>query len=122
MDLERKRNITKSFFIHQITIKILHFQTTKRMHHKDLDDYYAKFSDNMDKFVECMSFDGRLNFQDLKLNISVPTSVVDFLKSELTSFISLADSFEFQEDQGLLVIVQDMIIDVQRTIYLLTAD
>lgn len=114
MDLEF---LVKNLFIHQITIKFLHFQSKKRTEHTDLDNYYSSFSENMDKLIECNIARVPLNVKNMELEIHVPESSVSYLK-HFRNFLIDVLSTDFLETH-ISTIVDDMLIDIDRTIYLL---
>lgn len=118
MDTKMKVQILEEMFTLQVTVKLCHFQTTNRNHHADLDAYYSSFSDNMDKLIECMSSEERFDVQRLNLEINYFNSieVLGLIESFLTDL-----SKQFGEIRWFDTIIQDMIIQTRRTLYLLKA-
>lgn len=111
------QSLLSLMLIHQTTIKILHFQSKKRTEHTDLDNYYSKFSENMDKFIECISFEEKLSISKIHLKIEIPESSVDYLLDFRSDLFELSNSNILEKHVA--TIIDDMLLDIDRTVYLL---
>ena len=127
--------ILENFFEHQMSIKMLHFQTKSYGAHKSLDCYLCKFNSNFDRFMETaqgsrvkiigsdegLSTDGRLTNKDIAVNVTMLTD--GNIDSHITSFKRVLNSqipTTFGTHLGLLAIRDEMLADVDQLQYLLT--
>jgi DNA-binding ferritin-like protein len=119
--------IVHNFLIFQTTLKIYHWQTKSFARHKATDDLHSSISENIDKFTETIqgSRDKRIKFTNkcnIKL-INVTDSdgkkiLVEFkrwIENDLTTFI--------RKDETDLINIRDEILgDINKTLYLFTLD
>ena len=108
----------------QISVKILHWQTTSYATHIATDSLYKNLSANIDKFVEIMQAKSDrvkfvknsevvlLNF-DKKEGLNLLKFIRNWLETELTKSLG-------KHDSDLLNIRDEMLSDVNQTIYLFT--
>jgi hypothetical protein len=117
-------SIVRMFLQFQISVKILHWQTTSYSTHIATDALYTKLSANVDKFVEIMQAKkGRVKFTknadvvllnfDKKEGLNLLKFIRNWLETELTEFLG-------KHDSDLLNIRDDMLSDINQTIYLFT--
>ena len=106
----------------QISVKVLHWQTTSYATHIATDSLYKNLSANIDKFVEVMQGkSGRVKFAknsdvlllnfDKKAGLNLLKFIRSWLETELTKSLD-------KHDSDLLNIRDEMLSDVNPTIYL----
>jgi hypothetical protein len=107
----------------QISIKILHWQTTSYATHIATDSLYKNLSANIDKFVEVMqgAQSGRVKFaknSDLELlnfdkkgGLNLLKFIRSWLETSLPKFLNKSDTDLFN-------IRDEMLSDINQTIYL----
>jgi hypothetical protein len=94
--------IVTTFFKHQITLKMLHFQTDSFAIHKATDKYLEKFDSNFDKFMEvAQGIHGKMNMLKLELD------TIKLLK------INLASSVEIKEPPPIEDIISKFMVDYE---------
>lgn len=108
-------------------VKIYHWQTLKYPRHKATDDLIDKLDDNIDKFVEVYmgkygrpKFGGRTsaikirNFHDQEAS-ALLKSAIEWLTTKLPRMLKSTDT-------DLLNIRDEIIADLNRTLYLFTLE
>jgi len=111
-------SIVETFFVHQITIKMFHFQTKKMANHKSADMYLANFQSNFDRFMEVwQGRAGRVKEEAIKLVFPlVDDQTID---KHLISMIKfLTDIVDISID--LSAIRDEMVEDLNQFKYLLS--
>jgi hypothetical protein len=119
--LQPNDNINKIvmlFLFLQNTMKIYHWNTKKYPRHKASDEFIERFSSNVDKFVEV--FMGRHNTTLSINNIEIGQQINDNNVFELLERCrkSLEDFTCCIKDTDLLNIRDEMLSDINQTIYL----
>jgi hypothetical protein len=119
--------IVKIFFEHQIIIKMFHFQTLSYGAHKASDEYLEKFLVNHDKFMEVIQgINGKLSMDTIKMDINININNLHNHLSEFINILRNIDKFKTVKkciiDVGLLAIRDEMLVDVNQFMYLLTFD
>jgi len=116
-------NIICYFFQIQCRIKINHFQTSKYSRHKATDGLLDKILDLSDKFVEVYlgHYNTKPNFIG-KYKISIENVNDNDIISYLEEFKKILISFDnkLSKDTELLNIRDDMLAEINRTLYLFT--
>lgn len=115
-----QNKLLTAFFMHQIMIKMLHFQTDSYGTHKALDAYLGKFSLNFDRFMEVsqgISGSSTLKTVDLKVKVATDNNI----QSKLSDFGKLLSELSNTHDghHDLLAIRDEMLADVNQLKYLL---
>lgn len=119
--MNKQNELLKTFFLHQTTIKMLHFQTSTYGSHKALDEYLEKFDGNFDRYMEVSQ--GIFGKTDLKkLEIKVKTQTDKSIDSNLSDFSELLTDLSnaYEDHPDLLAIRDEMLADVNQLRYLLT--
>jgi len=106
-------------------IKIYHWQTMKYPRHKATDDLVDKLDDNIDKFVEVyMGKYGRPNFKGktacLKIHNFDDKDGPAYLKSAVQWITKSLHKYLNKEDTDLLNIRDEILADLNQSLYLFT--
>ena len=113
-------SILLSFFNHQITIKMYHFQTKTYGAHKTSDTYLSGFLEKMDRFIEIgQGIYGTVTLN--KVNISIKTVDDKTIFDELEFFIKMLRKCDniIGKYPELLNIRDEMLGDAEQLKYLL---
>jgi hypothetical protein len=119
--MERMNKTLKAFFLHQLTIKMYHFQTKGYAAHKASDAYLVKFLANADQFMEVAQ--GKFDTTNLKsFDVKVETVTDKTIKTNLKQFAKILEkmSDDYKGHADILAIRDVMLADVNQLIYLLT--
>jgi len=108
-------------------IKIYHWQTVKFPRHKATDDLIDKLDDNIDKFVEVyMGKYGRPKFgrssSTIKIHNFHDKEGPAYLKSYVKWMSQKLPKFLGKEDTDLLNIRDEIVADLNQSLYLFTLD
>lgn len=110
--------LNELFLDHSIKIKMYHFQTKQYGIHKALDAYLEQFLQNYDRYME--SYQGktgeRINSTHIKLNIKLWNDLTAI--NNLKTFRNLIN--ELRNNQPSQTILDEMIVDINQLLYLLT--
>lgn len=117
-------NIVKFLFHMTTTIKLYHWQTTNFARHKATDELHGALTDLTDQFVEVyMGRYGRPQFPNgFRLSISelsddnaddMIKEYIDYLKTDLPKYLK-------EDDTDLLNIRDEMLSNLNKTLYLFT--
>lgn len=118
--------IVTIFFHMMLNIKLYHWETTSFSRHKASDELHGNLSGLIDNFVEVYmgsynrpKFTSGFTIKVKQLNDSNITPVLDeynkFLKHELPKFVK-------ESDTHLLNIRDEMLAEINKTLYLFTLD
>jgi hypothetical protein len=119
--MNKQNELLKAFFLHQTTMKMLHFQTEFYGAHKAIDEYLEKFGGNFDRFMEVSQ--GIFGTTDLKkFDIKVKTQTDKSVDKNLKDFADLLTDLSKSHDAhpDLLAVRDEMLADVNQLRYLLT--
>jgi hypothetical protein len=116
-------NIVCIFFDIQYKIKVNHLQTTQFSRHKATDALYERLLDLTDKFIEVYlgHYNIKLNFtKSNSINITNvdDTYIIKYLKNFRLILLSLSSTLK--ESTELLNIRDEMIAEINQTLYLFT--
>lgn len=109
------------FFDHQILVKMYHFQTKLFGAHKASDEYLAKFSLNMDRFMEsAQGIFGKVEMESFDTDIEMWSD--SNIEKNLSKFAKKLRDLDkmLGRHAGLLAIRDEMLADVEQFKYLLT--
>lgn len=114
------------FFLEMLnTIKLYHWKTTSYANHKATDKLHTRLSESIDKYVEVLL--GKqipMRIEYTKTSVSVYSlSTMGEIESKLKHYISILNGFDNKlkpEDSDLLSIRDDMVADINQTLYLLS--
>jgi len=117
------QNIVQFFFHMSSTLKLYHWQTTNYARHVATDTLHTTLLPLIDQFVEV--FIGKYSRSKVSsVRINVPSitddiasntinKYIDFLKNDLTPALS-------EKDTDLLNIIDEMLVELHKTLYLYT--
>ncbi len=122
MKIMAEQDIIQYFLALTAQIKVFHWATMSYAKHKALDELHGALSDKVDTFVEC--YIGRYKKQPLK-NFTVQTKATSdtsgldkFLDATNEQLNSMHKSFEKEKARELCNILEEMMAEVDKTIYL----
>lgn len=112
--------LVRFFFCIQLNIKLNHWNTTSYARHKATDQLLDKLGDNIDKFVEV--FIGRYQIKPMVDNVKIDPDFINDMGLEkllLQARKYLEDLSKNIPDSELLNIRDEMLSDINQTLYLL---
>jgi len=109
-------SLIEVLFQHQLTIKMFHFQTAKYSAHKESDNYLVKYEKNLDRLMEVMQGNGRLQNTTINLNFTLAGDLT--IDQHLKDMMNYLNSVKMSEE--LNGIKEEMVSDIQQLRYLLT--
>ena len=114
------KKILELFLSHLVGIKTFHFVTKKYSRHKSSDDYYTKFSDTFDQFMEVMQGKyGRIDKSKLAIDGSIVSDDNILVSLEKFKKVLMYLTKLFPNDGDLLTIRDEMMINLNQFIYLI---
>ena len=116
---DKVNEIVKFFFTIQLSIKQYHWGTTSYARHKASDNILEKLDSNIDKFIEV--FIGRYNVKPNVSSIKIDKTLLtdEGSLNLLLDTRSILESFnKLITDNELLNIRDEMVADINQTIYL----
>ena len=117
-----KEELTLKLVQIQLQFKFLHWQTFGDAKHRAYGEIYDSLGDNIDKFVESMmgkygrpEFDSEfsLMFQDISA-----LSVQNFMDGITEFLVGMTDQLDSRYDTDLLNVRDEMLGDINQTLYL----
>jgi DNA-binding ferritin-like protein len=122
---ESKSHVVKIFFEMLTTVKLYHWKTKSYAQHKATDELYQHLNENIDKFVEVWlgKDESRIKMIEKKLNLLEYTNTTDFKEKMYKYRDFLTDMnkhFNEKKDSDLLSIRDDILVDVNQFLYLMT--
>jgi DNA-binding ferritin-like protein len=133
---QKKRKVTKKQTYSQVVaafletlnmIKLYHWKTKSFAHHKATDELYQELSKNIDLFVEVLNGknENRIEMLSHHLKLYDFTNKTE-LKIKMFEFrqllVDLDRTFDPRDDSDLFSIRDDMLINVNQFLYLMTMD
>ncbi len=123
--MNSSENLLGFFFEMLNTIKLYHWKTTSYAEHKATDELHGRLSENIDKYVEVLlgkQIPLRIDYN--KTNVTVfDFNTKNELISKLKHYTSILNGFSDKlknEDSDLLNIRDEMLADINQTLYLLS--
>ncbi len=118
-----------SFFFEMLnTIKLYHWKTTSYAEHKATDELHEKLSGHIDKFVEVLlgkQVPVRIHYDRGSVTVYDFSSKKEFVK-KLTTYGNILQGFSVylndKKDSDLLNIRDEMLAEINQTLYLLSLD
>lgn len=109
-------SLIEALFQHQLTVKMFHFQTLKYSAHKESDNYLVKYEKNLDRFMEVLQGNGRIQDKSINLHFALTndTTIINHLDTMILYLNGL------KLDEELNGIKEEMIGDIQQFKYLLS--
>jgi DNA-binding ferritin-like protein len=125
MNNKDKSHVVKIFFEMLTTVKLYHWKTKSYAQHKATDELYGRLNDNIDKFIEVWlgKDESRIKMIEKKLNLLEYTSTTDFKEKMYNYRDFLTDMnkhFDAKKDTDLLSIRDDILVDLNQFLYLMT--
>lgn len=122
-----KANIIKMFLALINMIKLYHWKTRSYAQHKATDELYANLNIHIDKFVEVLlgKDNSRIHMMSKKMKLIDCDNTQDFKKHIFEYrefFINMDKYFDKKRDSDLLAIRDDILIDINQFLYLMTFD
>ena len=110
-------SVLATFFQHQLTVKMYHFQTKRYGAHKAADAYLVKYTANLDQFMEVWQGEAG-TVKDTDLVVNVKTYNDSNIAQHLNSVAAFLNSFNKLSTE-LKAIRDVMLADLQQFKYLL---
>jgi hypothetical protein len=125
MNYKDKSHVVKIFFEMLTTVKLYHWKTKSYAQHKATDELYGRLNDNIDKFIEVWlgKDESRIKMIEKKLNLLEYTNTSDFKEKMYKYRDFLTDMnkhFDAKKDTDLLSIRDDILVDLNQFLYLMT--
>lgn len=126
-DNKRKSSIVQTFLQILNMVKLYHWKTHSYAQHKATDELYGKLNENIDRFIEVLlgKDASRIKMVEKQLLLVDPDKLADFKEKiyEYRSFlIDLEKIFDEKKDSDILSIRDDILVDINQFLYLLTFD
>jgi hypothetical protein len=122
----RKNSHTVRVFLEILNmIKLFHWKTQSYAQHKATDALYANLNTNIDKFVEVLigKSKKRIQMLDKKINLIDPNNDKEF-KTKIYEYreflINLDTGLNKKRDTDLISIRDDILVDINQFLYLMT--
>ena len=124
--MENPSNHLSRFIAVQTQVQVFHWQTRSYAVHKTLGDFYEAFSDLVDKFIETYASNPRQplkfaqfpaieNYTSKERVVGYLTDFLRFLEGDFTTGV-VGANLDLQN------IVQDIVGEINRSLYLLSMD
>jgi DNA-binding ferritin-like protein len=123
-----KRN---AYIVHRFlgilnTVKLYHWKTTSYAAHKATDELYERLNKNMDIFVEVLIGKENKRIKMVEKNLRLidkeNTSEIKEYIHEIREFLINLDEMFQKKDSDLLSIRDDLLVDINQFLYLITFD
>lgn len=127
MTANKKSHLVHIFLELLNMVKLYHWNTRSYAEHVATDELYKKMNENIDKFVEILlgKDETRLRDLDKRLDLINPKNTSE-LKSRVYEyrefFVNLNKFFNSKFDTDILTVRDDIVIDINQFLYLLTLD
>jgi len=123
--VDRKSHIVKVFFEMLNMVKLYHWKTKSYAQHKATDDLYSKLNENIDKFVEVLlgKEESRIKMLEKQIALLDAENVDDF-KARVYEYRTFLQNMDYylnnKKDSDLLSIRDDILVDINQFLYLMT--
>ena len=120
-----KSHIVRVFFEMLNMVKLYHWKTRSYAQHKATDELYAKLNENIDKFVEVLlgKEESRIKMLEKQTRLLDETNVTEF-KSRIYEYRAFLQDMNLyldnKKDSDLLSIRDDILVDINQFLYLMT--
>jgi DNA-binding ferritin-like protein len=127
IDNQFKSEITKVFLELLNMVKLYHWKTYSYAQHKATDELYASLNKHIDKFIEVLlgKDSSRIHMVSKKINLIDFNNTTDF-KERIYSFreffTRMDKNFNKKRDIDLLTLRDELLIDINQFLYLMTFD
>ena len=125
IDNKFKSEITKVFLELLNMVKLYHWKTYSYAQHKATDELYESLNKHIDKFIEVLlgKDSSRIHMVSKKIKLIDINNAADF-KSRIYSFreffTQMDKNFNKKRDTDLLTLRDDLLIDINQFLYLMT--
>jgi len=120
-----KSHLVHMFFEMLNTVKLYHWKTKSYAQHKATDELYERLNENIDKFVEVLlgKDESRIRMIEKRVKVEDYSNVVDFKEKiyKYRDFLTgLNRYFDEKKDSDILSIRDDISVDINQFLYLMT--
>ena len=125
---EIKSRIVRKFLEILNIVKLYHWKTKSYAQHKATDELYSKLNENIDQFVEVLlgKDASRVNLLDKRISAIDSSSEKDFKNKiyDYREFLinDISMYFNSKKDSDLLTIRDEILVNVNQFLYLMTFD
>jgi len=124
---QKKSHLVRIFLEMLNVVKLYHWKTRSFSQHKATDELYERLNEHVDKFVEVLlgKDQSRINMIEKNIELLDASSTKEFQKRvfEYRGFLTDLDRyFDQKRDTDLLSIRDDILVDINQFLYLLTFD
>jgi hypothetical protein len=123
---KRKSHFVRIFLETLNTVKLYHWKTRSYARHKATDELYGKLNENIDKFIEVLlgKDESRIKMVDKQVRLmdfdSEPTDFKKRIYKFRDTLIEMDMYLNKKSDSDLLSIRDDILVDVNQFLYLMT--
>jgi DNA-binding ferritin-like protein len=120
-----KSHIIRIFFDMLNTVKLYHWKTKSYAQHKATDELYGRLNENIDKFVEVLlgKDESRIQMVEKHIVLMDPSKTKDF-KEKIYMYrdflTNMNKYFDEKTDTDLISIRDDILVDINQFLYLMT--
>jgi len=120
-----KSHIVRIFFDMLNTVKLYHWKTKSYAQHKATDELYGRLNENIDKFVEVLlgKDESRIQMVEKHITLMDPSKTTDF-KEKVYMYrdflTNMNKYFDEKTDTDILSIRDDILVDINQFLYLMT--
>ena len=121
----KKTKIVRIFLEVLNMVKLYHWKTNSYAQHKATDELYEKLNDNIDKFIEVLlgKDESRIKMVEKRIDLMDADSLTDF-KLKIYEFreflVDMNIYFNGKRDSDILSIRDDILVDINQFLYLMT--
>jgi hypothetical protein len=124
---QKKSHLVRIFLEMLNVVKLYHWKTRSFSQHKATDELYERLNEHVDKFVEVLlgKDQSRINMIEKNIELLDASSTKEFQKRvfEYRGFLTDLDRyFDQKRDTDILSIRDDILVDINQFLYLLTFD
>ena len=124
---QKKSHLVRIFLEMLNVVKLYHWKTRSFSQHKATDELYERLNEHIDKFVEVLlgKDQSRINMIEKNIELLDTYSTKEFQKRvfEYRGFLTDLDRyFDQKRDTDILSIRDDILVDINQFLYLLTFD
>ena len=122
---DKKSHLVHVFFEMLNTVKLYHWKTKSFAQHKATDELYEHLNENIDKFVEVLlgKDESRIKMIEKRIHVVDYSNSGDFKEKiyKYREFLTgLNKHFNEKKDSDLLSIRDDILVDINQFLYLMT--
>ena len=127
LDNSKKSHIVRMFLEMLNTVKLYHWKTYSFAQHKATDELYGRLNDHIDTFVEVLlgKDQSRIQMVERSIQLMDPSEKTNFQNKvlEYRGFLTDMDIyFDPARDSDILSVRDDILVDVNQFLYLMTFD